>query len=263
MSQPLGTINWIDLGTTDAESAMRFYQGLFGWEFEDLGEEMGHYHFIRSGGALVGGFMDIAGMTYADGRPVGTSWDVFLSTPDIDRTWADAVANGADPVIPPSDSGEMGRNASFRDPSGAAVGLWEPGTVAGLEDTGDVGTSAWYELMTRDYDATSAFYTAVVDFRPVLMGEGEQQVRYATNGEGEHARWGMCDVGGMEPADAGSYWRVYFRVADTDAAVEQVARLGGELLDGPIDSPFGRVATVADPMGASFQLIAANRPAGR
>ena len=38
-------------------------------------------------------------------------------------------------------------------------------------------------------------------------------------------------------------------------AAERVRELGGALLDGPIDSPFGRVATVADPEGASFQII--------
>ncbi len=29
---------------------------------------------------------------------------------------------------------------------------------------------------------------------------------------------------------------------------------GGQVLDGPADSPFGRFATVADPQGAQFQI---------
>ena len=32
--------------------------------------------------------------------------------------------------------------------------------------------------------------------------------------------------------------------------------LGGSVLDGPIDSPFGRITTVADPEAASFRISA-------
>ena len=31
---------------------------------------------------------------------------------------------------------------------------------------------------------------------------------------------------------------------------------GGTVLDGPSNSPFGRVATIADPEGATFQISA-------
>ena len=34
------------------------------------------------------------------------------------------------------------------------------------------------------------------------------------------------------------------------------AAMRGTLLDGPLDSPFGRIASVADPTGATFQVIA-------
>ena len=50
---------------------------------------------------------------------------------------------------------------------------------------------------------------------------------------------------------------MYFGVEDVDAALSTVTRLGGTVLDGPMDSPFGRLATVADPQGASFQIIQA------
>ena len=34
---PNGTFCWVDLGTNDTAGAKRFYGGLFGWEFDDLG----------------------------------------------------------------------------------------------------------------------------------------------------------------------------------------------------------------------------------
>ena len=50
-----GTPSWVDLSTPDLEAALRFYGGLFGWEFEDAGEEAGHYHQALIGGKRVAG----------------------------------------------------------------------------------------------------------------------------------------------------------------------------------------------------------------
>ena len=52
--------------------------------------------------------------------------------------------------------------------------------------------------------------------------------------------------------------RVLF-VAEKRAALEVVREHGGRVLDGPQDSPFGRVTTVTDPAGATFQLNEPNR----
>ena len=51
-----------------------------------------------------------------------------------------------------------------------------------------------------------------------------------------------------------SFWRDYINVEDTDATATRVAELGGKVLAGPEDSPYGRIATVTDPEGATFQL---------
>ena len=50
-----GTPSWVDLTTTDLEGALRFYGDVFGWEFEDMGEEAGHYHQARLRGKRVAG----------------------------------------------------------------------------------------------------------------------------------------------------------------------------------------------------------------
>jgi uncharacterized protein len=47
-----GTINWVDMVSTDLEAASAFYTGLFGWEPTDMpmpGGE-GIYRFFRLGG---------------------------------------------------------------------------------------------------------------------------------------------------------------------------------------------------------------------
>jgi hypothetical protein len=50
-------------------------------------------------------------------------------------------------------------------------------------------------------------------------------------------------------------WLTYVRVANADRAAETVARLGGKVLNGPMEVPGGgRIATCVDPQGAAFAL---------
>ena len=78
--------------------------------------------------------------------------------------------------------------------------------------------------------------------------------RYATNHPFDRATAGLCDARAWLPPNAVGYWRMYIAVADTDRALEVIREHGGTVLDGPQDSPFGRVTTVQDPAGATFQI---------
>ena len=55
---------------------------------------------------------------------------------------------------------------------------------------------------------------------------------------------------GEDPA-----WGVYFKVSDTDAALERATALGGTVTQPAYDTPYGRLAEVADPTGARFKLV--------
>ena len=254
----IGTPTWVHFGSTDMAASKAFYEQLFGWQFEDAGEQMGHYNMITKDGALVGGGMDVAGMTCSEGSPIPSSWDVYLAVEDVDARVRKATENGGQVIVEPGDAGPAGRFAIVLDPAKASVGLWKGGDTEGYEFSGNVGTPVWFELMTQDFDAASSFYTEVFDFDLVPMGDNADDCnafRYATNGPQTEASSGICDAKGFIPAEKGSYWRIYFRVEDCDAALKQVAELGGTVLDGPEDSPFGRLATVKDPAGAEFQII--------
>lgn len=263
MTRPLGTPTWLDLGTTDLAAAKAFYEQLLGWDFADTGADFGHYQMISKDGGLVGGAMDVSGMSCPDGgEPPASAWDVYLAVDDVDARLALAQENGARVLFPASDVPGAGRCATVADPAGAAVAMWQAAGVDGYEFTGQSGTPVWFELMTQDFDAASTFYQRVFDFQPAMMASDENpDWRYATNGSAEQASSGMCDASGFIPAEVGSYWRAYFAVADCDAAASRVTELGGTVLDGPIDSPFGRLVTIADPTGASCQLIDPSRRA--
>ncbi len=61
------------------------------------------------------------------------------------------------------------------------------------------------------------------------------------------------------PGTAAPAWNTTFDVADTDATVARAVELGGKVASPPETMLYGRIATLTDPAGAEFSLIA--RPA--
>ena len=56
----VGEASWLELMTTDAPAAMKFYQELFGWqptEAMDMGD-MGKYQMFNRGPRMIGGMMN-------------------------------------------------------------------------------------------------------------------------------------------------------------------------------------------------------------
>ena len=52
-----------------------------------------------------------------------------------------------------------------------------------------------------------------------------------------------------------AHWSVYFAVADADATLAKIVALGGSVVVPAEDTPYGRLATVADPTGAMFKIV--------
>lgn len=187
-----------------------------------------------------------------------TTWCVYLRTADIEQTVARAVEAGAQIMVPSMPIADLGTMAIIVDPAGAVVGLWQPDTFEGIANSTQVGTPCWFENMTMDFDAASSFYRDVLAWElhaNPTQQEATPTVRYLTHGTGDETAAGISEAAGFLPEGTPSYWRIYFGVADMDASLEQLVRLGGAVLDPGSDTPFGRIATVADPQGAQFQLL--------
>jgi uncharacterized protein len=60
-------------------------------------------------------------------------------------------------------------------------------------------------------------------------------------------------MGGAQQG-APAHWLAYFAVADADASVDAATAAGGTVLSGPDDTPFGRMAFLTDPDGATFAV---------
>jgi uncharacterized protein len=247
---PLGAPCWIDLNTSDLDRAVQFYGGLFGWTAEDAGEDYGHYHNFSRDGALVAGLMrKQPGAGYPD------FWLTYLSSSDAKATATAASDAGGQAVLEPMAVMDLGAMAVLADPTGGAVGVWQPGRHRGYEVHSQAGAPVWHELHTRDHDGAVAFYQRVFGWQTSVVSDSDE-FRYTTMTVGEQPYAGVMDARASLPEGTPSVWQVYFGVEDTDASLAAAERLGGTVLEPAVDTPHGRMATVADPTGAPFKVIA-------
>jgi predicted enzyme related to lactoylglutathione lyase len=240
---PAGTPNWLDLGIPDMERAKEFYRSLFGWEFVDYGPEAGHYH-----GCLLRG-ESVAGMMRNPEPGADYWWSVYFSTDDIDGSVKRVTDAGGRVVEPPMDVMDQGRMAIVTDAVGAQFGLWQAREHLGSTIVNEPGSFVWNELVTADRSRAAEFYRAVFDHTLEDMpGDFGYTVLYRPDGRA---------IGGIQEdaAAASPSWATYFEVEDADAAVRIVRENGGAVVSEPEDSPYGRVASVADPFGVEFRVM--------
>lgn len=249
-SAPLGAPCWVDLFTSDPEKAQEFYGQLLGWTAESAGEEYGGYINFSQDGQGVAGCMKNDGQS---GSP--DVWSVYLATDNAEKTAEAAAANGGQVLVPAMEVMQLGSMAVLTDVGGATIGAWQPGLHKGFDILGEPGAPTWFELQTRDYDASVKFYRDVFKWDPKIMSE-TPELRYTTLGEGDSALAGIMDSTGFLPEGVPSHWKVYFGVEDTDKALAQAVEGGGSVIAPAEDTPYGRLAQVADPTGAVFSIVA-------
>ncbi|MBT2520748.1 VOC family protein [Arthrobacter sp. ISL-28] len=243
---------WIDLMTSSTDTAKQFYGELFGWDFQTGDQEKyAGYITAHKNGKKVAGIMQ----KQEDQATMPDTWSTYLRTDDVTATAAAVTANGGQVYMEPMDVPEQGHMAFFGDPSGAAVGVWQPREMRGYELVAEPGTAAWHELHTKEYDTAVKFYQEVFGWDTDVMSD-TPEFRYTTLGAGREAKAGIMDASSYLPAEVPSKWEVYFAVEDADAAIDKAVSMGASLVDGPDDTPFGRLATLTDPTGAMFKIIA-------
>jgi uncharacterized protein len=248
-SAPLGAPCWIDLLSSDPERAKDFYGQLFGWTAEQGGEELGHYVTFSKGDAVVAGMMKNQGDS---GLP--DAWSTYLASADAKATSEAAAASGGQVIVEPMDVMDLGTMAFLVDSGGAAIGIWQPGTHKGFAVVGEAGAPVWHELHTRDYSGTVSFYERVFDWKTAVLSDTDE-FRYTqlVDADGTPLA-GIMDATAYQPEGVPAAWQVYLGVEDVDATLATVDDLGGAVLEPAQDTPFGRLAKVADPTGAVFKV---------
>jgi uncharacterized protein len=251
-SAPVGAPIWVDVMSTDVDATRRFYGELFGWTSEDPNPEMGGYFNFRKDGVLIAGGMSAPS---AEGP---NAWSIYLATDDADKTIELATANGAQVIVPATAVADLGTMGVVTDPSGAVIGFWQPGTHKGFGIIGEAGAPGWFELLTKDYQSAIPFYQDVFQWETHVEGDSPE-FRYSTLTIGEEQYAGIMDASGFLPEGVPAHWSVYFGTDDTDASLARVVKLGGTVTDPAVDTPYGRLATAADPVGAQFKFVGPNK----
>ncbi|MCP3990493.1 MAG: VOC family protein [Actinomycetia bacterium] len=242
-----GVPSWVDLGTPDIGAAAEFYSSLFGWTVDDEGPpDAGGYRMCTLRGRAVAGL----GPQMNPGPPF---WTTYVAVDDVDKTTAAVAEAGGQTLMEPMDVLDAGRMAVFADPSGAAFSVWQARAHAGAGIVNEPGTLSWNELLTTDVEGSKTFYQAVFGWSATTH-EGEMP--YTEFKLSDRSIAGMMLKPPMMPAEIPPHWGVYFAVEDTDATVAKVIELGGQVLMPATDIEPGRFATVCDPAGAAFNVIA-------
>lgn len=239
-----GTPCWVDLATTDVESAGRFYGAVFGWTVR----EQPGYSFFERDGEVVAGLAALTPEQTAGGMP--PSWSMYVRADDPDALAARVVELGGTVRTPPFDIPDAGRMAVIADPEGAIFLLWRPAPFEGAAVVNDVGAWSWNDLQSTDVAGATAFYGALFGWE-ITEVPGSDGQYFGVAHEGR-------TIAGVMPAPPGAqhpFWTTYVGVDAVDAALERVAAAGGRTLAGPIDVPAGRFAAVVDPAGAVISFF--------
>jgi predicted enzyme related to lactoylglutathione lyase len=199
----------------------------------------------------------------------------YVSVASADESVAAVTANGGRVVSGPVDIPGSGRVAQVLDPNGAALGLWQPEQLHGVELVNAPGSWNFSELHTPDPQRSIAFYDAVFGWecdrfemaegmvswlwrRPgygELLAESDPEIR-ERQAEAE-APGGFADaVAWMEPFEGAgeAHWTVTFAVADADEAHGRALKLGAEVVTPLFDTAYTRASAVRDPQGATLTL---------
>jgi uncharacterized protein len=207
-------------------------------------------------------------------------WNTYVAVADADASAAKVTEAGGTVFMPPFDVMDAGRMAVVADPEGAMFGLWQAKENIGAKVVNEHGALNFNGLATRDAEAAERFYNAVFGWNILPLNAGPMWV---LPGYGDHleektpglkenmkqmgAPDGFVDVvAQINPIDPGdgdtpAHWSVTFGVDDVADTAAKVKELGGEIVDGPFDAPWTRLAIIRDPQGATFvagQFVAEN-----
>jgi predicted enzyme related to lactoylglutathione lyase len=122
-------------------------------------------------------------------------------------------------------------------------------------DSLPVGSFCWPELATSDQGAGVAFYRALFGWDLNEMSMGPDGVYSTFQMRGRPVAAAATQRPEERQHGVPPHWNTYITVENADDAVKRSAALGGSVLAPAFDvSSAGRMAVLADPTGAVFQV---------
>ena len=110
----------VELHTQDPGKAKEFYQSLFDWKIEDVPMGEMTYTMVEVGEGTGGGIMQNS----VPDAP--SNWLAYILVDDVSASTEKAKALGATIVQELMEVPDHGWLSVIADPTGAAIGLWQP-----------------------------------------------------------------------------------------------------------------------------------------
>ncbi len=248
-----GSFVWYEMLAIDTQAAVDFYTRLIGWTTQEWNELAEPYTMWIAGETPFAGLMELPQEARAAGAP--PHWLAYVAVDDVDRTTSRAVELGATILVPAQDIPKVGRFSVIADPQGAVISPFK--SLEAPDEACDgmpMLRFSWHELGTSDLEAAWSFYSDLFGWK--VLDEMDM------GPEGIYRMYGFEDqppLGGMytKPAEGQGppAWLYYVMVEDVTALVDQVAALGGTVLNGPMDVPGGgSILQCLDSQGAVFAM---------
>jgi predicted enzyme related to lactoylglutathione lyase len=239
---PAGTPCWVDYAATDLDAAKSLYADILGWDYTEGNEEFGGYLTClrKDRGA--------AGMMPKMEADQPSAWVTYFATDDSEKTAELITTHGGTILGGPHPVGTLGTMLIALDPQGAVFGSWQAADHKGVGIYNEPGALVWNEAAMPDPEAAKAFYADVFGFSFEAIPESEGYSTFSTGGGP------LGGIGGHEQGSPQG-WMTCFSVESTDAAADTIAKAGGTVHTAPQDTPFGRFAVLADPWGATFEVM--------
>lgn len=248
---PEGHFCWIDLATPDLNKAKKFYGPLLNWTFHDV--PMGEtdvYSIVHHGEGDAGAMYRLNEEMQA--MKIPTHWQSYIKVEDVDKSaekWKKAKGTV---IMGPFDVYDKGRMAIAKDPTGGVVSLWQAKEGARKFQSGNSGTLCWNELLTRDPETAKKFYAQVFDWQYEEKNDGMAYTVINNHGQGIG---GIMAMPPKVPAEAPSFWNIYFAVDNYDTFAAAATKAGATTVCPVQDTPYGRFAAFRDNQGAHFSAI--------
>lgn len=236
---------WFELTTPDLAASESFYGAVTGWTAERTTLSGKPYAWLSAGG------LPVAGMTEAADQTPG--WTGSIQVERVETAVERATQAGGRLLAGPEDVPDMVRFAVLADPQGAIFGVFHALSPMDMppRDPSASGSVVWSEYYANDLESAFGFYAGQFGWTKadsLDMGPmGEYRIIAAGNGP----------MGGMMTKPGGMtapFWLFYVTVADLAEAQARVTEQGGQVLNGPMEVPGGRILQCLDPQGAMFAL---------
>ena len=255
----LGRFVWHELMTTDTKSTAGFFAKVAGWKTQPWPQDPTYAMFV-AGRRPVAGLMVLPEEAKAMGAP--PNWLTYMGTPSVDDTTRLAVTLGGKILKAAADIPAAGRFAVLQDPQGAVFAVYTPVQDQSSDAPAAVGDFSWHELATTDWLSALTFYRRLFGWEATsAMEMGPGMGTYQMFGRGGRSLGGMFNKPPQMQGPAA--WLAYIRVGDAKKTAVTVKKLGGQIMNGPMEvAGGGWIAQGVDLQGAVF-AVHSSKPAAK